>query len=186
MQSIIQLSKSAKQFQIDAESNSLKKEDTADTPMKQEDGELVYGDDVNYDFESDSAIEQQFLKHLSAATTSFSSRLSNFQRLVTNLVQQSNDINNTERPQLSKDALRELLKFSELKKMVASLQNTCQDLESKLIDLKNDRDIAKSSEMKVRRGLYRVASGRMKINEVLKVRRQHFLSHGLNYIPSFV
>jgi len=146
VQSIIQLAKSSSTFE--------KKDDN--TQMKQEDNNL----------ESDSLVEEQFMKYLSSATASFSNRISTFQRLVLNLIEQGISANTN----AAGKSLEEVLNFSDLKKTIALLQNNCQDLEAKLSDLSTDRDIAKDNERKVRRGLYRVASGRMKITEVLKVR----------------
>ncbi len=155
MQSIIQLSDSAASFEPDSEM------------IKQEDGYDKNGD--NSYLESDSLVEQRFMKHLSNATTSFSQRLTNFQRLVIHLVHQNASQSDNAKNDPDGKYLRELLKYGELKKTVAALQNSRQDLEIKLEDVTKDRDIAKDSERKVRRGLYRAVSGRMKITEVLKV-----------------
>lgn len=176
MQSIIQLSNSSTMFQTDEET---RQRDTLMTPIKQvdrcqeHDHQHDGNDDDDY-LESDSLVEQQFLKNISNATASFSQRIINFQRLVHNLIQQKLIHEKSDRnagstlPQDEK-YMNELLKFGELKGQIAILENACQDLESQVEDLAKDRDLAKESERKVRRGLYRVASGRMKISEVLKV-----------------
>ena len=133
-----------------------------------------------YDYlETDSNLEQSFIKHLSDATTSFSKRITNFQRLLLNLIQhylcqykKNNKLkkSNVKTMEQNKAYVNELLDVGELKKQISVLQNNCSVLKGKVVDLAKDRDVAKDSERKVRRGLYRVASGRMKITEVLKVR----------------
>jgi hypothetical protein len=161
MQSIIQLSDSAASFETDSEI------------IKQEGG---YNENDNHSYlESDSLVEQRFMKYLSNATTFFSKRVTNFQRLVLNLVHQNASQSESAKNDPDGKYLRELLKYGELKKTVAALQNNRQDLEMKLEDMTKDRDIAKDSERRVRRGLYRAVSGRMKITEVLKVSGQNLL-----------
>ena len=74
----------------------------------------------------------------------------------------------------------ELIELGELRKQISLLQNKNQDFETKMVDLVRDRDVAKESERRVRRGLYRVATGRMKIAEVLKVRAN------APFVPTFL
>ena len=178
MQTIIQLSNSCVTFQTDEDIFSSQQELLMKTPnVKDKSGKIKIrqpqkhldgdnnniSDDEKHFLETDSSVEQQFLKHFSDAATSFSERITNFQRLILNLVQQSlchsdnNVSNNALELQHNQKYMKELLKFSELKKKVVKLQNNCQDLEAKMIDLAKDRDVAKNSEKKVRRGLYRVA-----------------------------
>ncbi len=57
-----------------------------------------------------------------------------------------------------------------LHKQISDLQHAKDELTSQVDELSKARDGAIESERKVRRGLYRLASGRWKIAEVLKVR----------------
>lgn len=187
MQSIIQLSNSSTSFQTDAETMSCQHEELM-TPVKQEDGVNIkyQNDDDDDDMESESVVEKLFLKHLSGATTFFSKRITNFQRLVLNLIQQNmyQQNSNSDIQHDDKD-MKELLKFGELRRQIAKLTNNCQDLEEKMVDLAKDRDVAKNSERKVRRGLYRVATGRMKIDEVLKVRCYNCIRQPFQTFPFY-
>ena len=178
MEKLIKLSKSSTMFQSDEEVESRKHENSIHyypndagsndiaMDMQKNDGDF---------YQSDSIIEHQFLKHLSEATSSFSSRVTNFQRLFINLIQHyisqygktSNDSSGFKQSEKLMDRLFEL---SSLKEEISDLQNRCDDLEGQLEDLSRDRDNAKENERRVRRGLYRVATGRMKIAEALKVR----------------
>lgn len=51
---------------------------------------------------------------------------------------------------------------------VAALKGQCRELEARMAELATTRDEAVNSDRRVRRGLYRLASGRMKLEEVLK------------------
>ena len=63
-----------------------------------------------------------------------------------------------------------------LHKQISDLQHAKDELTSQVDELSKARDGAIESERKVRRGLYRLASGRWKIAEVLKVRKlSHFI-----------
>lgn len=55
-----------------------------------------------------------------------------------------------------------------LKERVAMLESEVKSTESKLEEMANARNEAMASERRVRRGLYRLASGRMTMEEVLK------------------
>jgi len=134
--------------------------------------------------ELDSKSEQLFLKHLSDATGGFSKRILNFEKLLLYLIQHSlypNTHTHTkqrkiklEQKQLnrtsskSKNDTTALLQLGKLTKQLSTLQSENADLQTKMADLAKDRDVCKDSERRVRRGLYRVATGRMKIAEVLK------------------
>ena len=113
MQTIIQLSNSCITFQTDEDIMSSQQELLIKTPnfkdkagksknkIKNRQPEKHLDDDDNDNInnnnsddekqflETDSTVEQQFLKHFSDAATSFSKRIANFQRLMLNLVQQS-------------------------------------------------------------------------------------------------
>lgn len=157
MEKLIKLSKSSTMFQSDEEVESIKHENDGDF------------------YQSDSTTEHNFLKLLSEATSSFSGRVTNFQRLLINLIQHyisqygksSNDSSGLKQ---SKKLMNQISELSSFKEEVSDLQNRCDDLECQLEDLCRDRDNAKENERRVRRGLYRVATGRMKIAEALKVR----------------
>jgi len=55
-----------------------------------------------------------------------------------------------------------------LEGQVAFLQSQCRDLEARIAELATTRNEAVLSDRRVRRGLYRLAAGRMKLDEVLK------------------
>ena len=58
---------------------------------------------------------------------------------------------------------------TQLHSRISSLENRCSELASKSGELAKARDDAAAGEKRVRRGLYRLASGRMKITDVLEV-----------------
>ena len=60
------------------------------------------------------------------------------------------------------------METAELEGQVAALKSQCRDLEARMAELATTRDEAVSSDRRVRRGLYRLAAGRMKLDEVLK------------------
>jgi hypothetical protein len=66
-------------------------------------------------------------------------------------------------------AVDPLLESSSLRRDIAALQNQLGEKESKLAELTFARDEAAQGERRVRRGLYRLASGRMKLSDVIKV-----------------
>ena len=66
-------------------------------------------------------------------------------------------------------AVDPLLDPSSLRRDIAALQNQLGEKESKLAELTFARDEAAKGERRVRRGLYRLASGRMKLSDVIKV-----------------
>ena len=66
-------------------------------------------------------------------------------------------------------AVDPLLEPSSLRRDIAALQNQLGEKESKLAELTFARDEAAQGERRVRRGLYRLASGRMKLSDVIKV-----------------
>jgi len=61
------------------------------------------------------------------------------------------------------------LNAASLHRQIASLENRCGELSVQMEELIKTRDDAAASEKRVRRGLYRLASGRMKVAEVLEV-----------------
>ena len=63
----------------------------------------------------------------------------------------------------------EVFGATSLHKQIATLQTNCSKLENQVKELVKSRDDAILLERRVRKGLYRLASGRMKIEEVLKV-----------------
>ncbi len=166
MESIIKLSKSSKTFQAD---NDHAPDIVGSTQHMQDcDGEF---------YQSDSVTEQIFLKHLSEATSSFSNRVINFQRLLVNLIQHyiyqysNNAGDNAASSKQSKKFMKQVIDLGSFTQQVSELQSKCEQLEGQIADLSKDRDNAKDNERRVRRGLYRVSTGRMKIAEALKVWR---------------
>lgn len=74
-------------------------------------------------------------------------------------------------------AVDPLLEPSSLRRDIAALQNQLGEKESRLAELTFARDEAAQGERRVRRGLYRLASGRMKLSDVIKVRFRLFKIH---------
>lgn len=74
-------------------------------------------------------------------------------------------------------AVDPLLEPSSLRRDIAALQNQLGDKESRLAELTFARDEAAQGERRVRRGLYRLASGRMKLSDVIKVCFRLFKIH---------
>ena len=63
-----------------------------------------------------------------------------------------------------------LLEPAALRRDIAALQNQLGEKDSRMAQLALARDEAAKGEKRVRRGLYRLASGRMKLTDVVKVR----------------
>uniref|UniRef100_A0A7S3V5V2 E3 ubiquitin protein ligase n=1 Tax=Chaetoceros debilis TaxID=122233 RepID=A0A7S3V5V2_9STRA len=122
--------------------------------VDQEDGALEAVNDVKQSEE-----EQSFLNALSSSTTSFSNRCSKFQELLIRM------LNGMGKDLASSTTSSEVEKLHE---QLLSLQASCNGLECQVQELVKAREEACLCERKVRRGLYRVASGRLKIGEVLK------------------
>jgi len=113
---------------------------------------------------------QIYLKSLSDATTSFSDRCSQFQQLLVDLVQHmwSSSITQGDCDDNCSQEQEDIFHVATLHKQIATLQTTCSKLEDQVTELVKARDDANISERRVRKGLYRLASGRMKIGDVLK------------------
>lgn len=61
-----------------------------------------------------------------------------------------------------------ILNVAALRSRIITLENSIREHETSLAELAHARDEASASERRVRRGLYRLASGRMEMKEVLK------------------
>lgn len=61
-----------------------------------------------------------------------------------------------------------LLKLAKVEAKISTLKSQCREYEEKIEELSKCRDDAISSEKRVRRGLYRLSAGRMKLDEVMK------------------
>jgi len=122
---------------------------------------------------------QIYLKSLSDATTFFTDRCRQFQQLLLDLVRcmwsASTERRQGHPAQVNHDdehsqhqRQEEVFHAATLHKQIATLQTTCSKLEDRVKELVKARDEANVLEQRVRKGLYRLASGRMKIGEVLK------------------
>jgi len=125
---------------------------------------------------------QIYLKSLSDATTSFADRCCQFQHLLLELVRcmwspsterlqdhpaqvhHDDEYSQQQQQQQQEDVFH----AATLHKQIATLQTTISKLEDRVKELVKARDEANVLERRVRKGLYRLASGRMKIGEVLK------------------
>jgi len=120
---------------------------------------------------------QIYLKSLSDATTSFSNRCCQFQKLLLDLVRHmwasstAQALHDDGFSQRQHQRQEEVFHAATLHKKIATLQTKCCTLEDQVKELVMARDEANVLERRVRKGLYRLASGRMKIGEVLKVSR---------------
>ncbi len=169
MESILKLSKSSAKFESEAEMMPIEEENSSHIPDN-----VGSTENENDFYQSDSTMEQKYLKHLSRATSSFSSRVTNFQRLLVNLIQHyinqyTNGGNNSSGSKQTKQFMNQVIELGTLKQQLSELQNKYADLEGQMEDVSKDRDIAKDNERRVRRGLYRVSTGREKITEALQV-----------------
>jgi len=172
MESMIQLanlSNSLFQQEEDLEQNGIKQEEEGGHDAN-DDG-MSNTTNIRDVLVQDYKREKEFLKIFSETTTSFSKRMNNLQGLVLNIIQHSlidkshTDQNSTKTQNAS--AMNEVINLGQVTEQITILQNNIIELESKMGDLAKDRDTAKESEKRVRRGLYRVATGRMNITEVL-------------------
>lgn len=154
------------------------------------------GDDENeeYDVEKyrkqerdDSKLELTYLNELSKCTNNFSTRCSKFQQYLLKLIRNttgagagaganggtsantSTNTNTNANGDNTNFTKKEILQVANFEGQIASLQSMCSALQMQVEELGKARDDANNSERRVRRGLYRVASGRLKIGEVLQV-----------------
>jgi E3 ubiquitin-protein ligase BRE1 len=107
--------------------------------------------------EVDARVEHE-LRDMKRAASMISQRSITLQKWLWTLLQR---VNTPERHE-------SILQTAELNGQVASLKSQCRDLEARIAELVTTRDEAVSSDRKVRRGLYRLAAGRMNLDEVLK------------------
>jgi len=145
----------------------------------------VEKDNIDENYES-------YLNLLSKATNSFSDRCCRFQKLLLDLVRHmwststtihltssSSSLPSSSQKNCEKDACsqqeqvqqkrqEEIFHAATLQKQIATLQTNCCELENRIKGLVKSRNEANISERRVRKGLYRLASGRLKIEEVLK------------------
>ena len=157
-------------FSGSASISDTKKED-ADVDMDDGDGDGDHDENCEngeYDNESEereSKREISYLNQLSQSTANFSNRCSKFQQLLLKLIK------NTSASQAGGDGYtkKEMVQVANFESQISKLRRTCTELELQVKELAKARDEANISERRVRRGLYRVASGRLKIGEVLKV-----------------
>eukprot|EP00547_Thalassionema_nitzschioides_P006582 CAMPEP_0194209154 /NCGR_PEP_ID=MMETSP0156-20130528/7379_1 /TAXON_ID=33649 /ORGANISM="Thalassionema nitzschioides, Strain L26-B" /LENGTH=892 /DNA_ID=CAMNT_0038936269 /DNA_START=132 /DNA_END=2810 /DNA_ORIENTATION=- len=61
-----------------------------------------------------------------------------------------------------------LLKLAKVEAKISTLKSQCREYEEQIGELSKCRDVAIASEKRVRRGLYRLSAGRMKLDEVMK------------------
>lgn len=73
-----------------------------------------------------------------------------------------------ERVNSSEQRHEAILNTAQLEGQIATLESQCRSLEARIKELAITRDEAVESDRRVRRGLYRLAAGRMKLDEVLK------------------
>jgi hypothetical protein len=133
------------------------------------------------------------MKMLSIVSQTFSNRCNQFQKLLVQYLQQlsspllsqrkvdtSSESGNSDGMSVRRNldaasanslTLSEIFDMAGLHRQLSELQNSCVELENQLEELAHARDEAYESERRVRRALYRLASGRLKLGEVVQVRR---------------
>lgn len=129
------------------------------------------------EIERESQYESAYMEELSKSTSNFSNRCSKFQQYLLKLIKHTTSNANpsgtgTDGSDSAPGAgytKKEMVQVANFERQIATLQNTCSALELQVKELGKARDEANDSERRVRRGLYRVSSGRLKIAEVLQV-----------------
>ena len=121
--------------------------------------------------EEDERREAQYVQadlfHLSRSAVSVASRADALRNALVPLLR--NALSSASATVEKLAAVDPLLDPSSLRRDIAALQNQLGEKESKLAELTFARDEAAKGERRVRRGLYRLASGRMKLSDVIKV-----------------
>jgi len=130
-------------------------------------GDVANGGQMN----GDDSEHHLILNSLAGAAAAFSDRCKNFQSMILQIVDML--IRNSTLPPPASNIINEKLREEvfhsvEIHKEISSLRTTCTDLKSKIVELERARDESNESERKVRRGLHRIATGRMNISEVLQ------------------
>ena len=121
--------------------------------------------------EEDERREAQYVQadlfHLSRSAASVASRADALRNALVPLLRHALSSASATVEKLA--AVDPLLDPSSLRRDIAALQNQMGEKESKLAELTFAREEAAKGERRVRRGLYRLASGRMKLSDVIKV-----------------
>jgi DNA-directed RNA polymerase specialized sigma subunit len=117
--------------------------------------------------ERDCQREMKDMEGLSDSVKAFSDRCQGLHKIILEFVRTSSR-NGTA------SSLESVAK-ADMEMQLHSFQSKLQDLEVQLQELAKARDEANERERRVRRGLYRVATGRLDIGEVLKVNFCYFL-----------
>ena len=151
-------------------------EEHANMDMDHDHDEGNHGDDNgDEEMERESQRELAYLDQLSKSATNFSNRCSKFQQYLLKLIKHTSSTNGVDGTGTGASASaagyskKEMVQVANFERQIANLQSTCSALELQVKELGKARDDANNSERRVRRGLYRVASGRLKIGEVLQV-----------------
>ena len=141
-------------------------------PKKDEEDDAAMDiDGVDNDTAGVAAYEAQCiqadLSHLSRSAASVASRADALRNALVPLLR--NALSSASATVEKLATVDPLLEPSSLRRDIAALQNQLGEKESKLAELTFARDEAAKGERRVRRGLYRLASGRMKLSDVIKV-----------------
>jgi E3 ubiquitin-protein ligase BRE1 len=137
--------------------------ETKNNNKEEKAGDKMDVDDDDTAMESESMKENQALKELSRVSESVAERAAGLQSLIWSLLQK------VEKSQV----LNGVVSFSppsslELEDTVTRLQAENAILQERVDELGRSRDEITESDRRVRRGLYRLASGRVNLKEVLK------------------
>jgi hypothetical protein len=104
-----------------------------------------------------------YIQALSSTTQHYSKRCIQFQELLKEFIQLTTSTTTQNDPMTTDETMTNCYT------QISNLQNTCSILQGQLEDMAKAKDEANESERRVRRGLYRVAAGRLKIGQVLQV-----------------
>lgn len=112
---------------------------------------------------SSSSSNLTYIQALSNTTQQYSKRCIQFQELLKEFIQLTTSTSTQNDPMTTDETMTNCYT------QISNLQNTCSILQGQLEDMAKAKDEANESERRVRRGLYRVAAGRLKIGQVLQV-----------------
>mmetsp|Transcript_8730 Transcript_8730/g.12695 ORF Transcript_8730/g.12695 Transcript_8730/m.12695 type:complete len:887 (-) Transcript_8730:123-2783(-) len=108
---------------------------------------------------TDGQIHQKETKELNEISKRVSQRATALQRWIWGLIRKVT--------QPDESGKYPVLKVAKLEAKLSMLKTQLREYETKVTELSKCRDDAVTSERKVRRGLYRLSAGRMKLNEVM-------------------
>ena len=150
-------------------STTHKTEKENKTKIKNEPGSLI---EFKKELENDLDLGEFSFSSLSTTSSAFSHRCTNFQQFLIGLIR---DLLKPINPKLilgdnrKEYAQHDIFQAADLQKEITLLKASVDQFKNEAKECIKTRNKANESERRVRRGLYRVASGRMNVDEVMKV-----------------